>query len=103
MKLYLSSRHIAALKDFSTSERLMIISLAIQQMPVPQKMLLNVLKLGILTPLFLALAKVEGWDLLYYLVPAVLLYPIVTRPITLTLCAPFIDSAIENYNKIKAQ
>lgn len=85
--MYLITQHIPELAGLNFQQRMRVIKQAVALLPVPQKILLNVLKLIILTHFFSILARFEGWILLPYLLLAGLVYPLITNPVTFMLTA----------------
>ncbi|MFC3032380.1 DUF6170 family protein [Pseudoalteromonas fenneropenaei] len=88
---------IAVLSDFKHTERQAILSIALSQLSVQQKIIMRVLKLLLLTPVFISLAYFQGWILLPILLVAGLIYPLLTVPIEIQFAKPHFGSAIENF------
>ncbi|CAM3866020.1 DUF6170 family protein [Rheinheimera salexigens] len=86
--LYFSSRGIPELAGLDLNQRMQVIRLTADQLPAPTKVMLNIIKLLILTPLFLLIARSTGWEIVGYMVLLLISYPVITRPITFALCRP---------------
>lgn len=86
--LYFSSKAIPELAGLNFNQRMQVIRLAAAQLAAPTKVLLNIIKLLILTPLFLLIARSSGWQIAGYIILLLISYPIITRPITFALCRP---------------
>ncbi|HBN87693.1 DUF6170 family protein [Rheinheimera aquimaris] len=84
--LYLNSRNIPELAGLNFPQRMAVIRKAADNLPVPTKISLNLLKLLILVPLFLLIARSDGWMIAGYALLLVVLYPLITRPVTFALC-----------------
>ena len=84
--IYLNSQSIPELAGLNFSQRMQVIRQAADKLPVPTKITLNIIKLLVLVPLFLLLARADGWAIAGYIVLLVLVYPLITRPITFALC-----------------
>lgn len=85
--LYFNSQKIPELAGLNFAQRMEIIRRAADNLPTPTKVALNILKLLILTPLFLLIARSSsGWEMAAYAIALVVLYPLITRPITFALC-----------------
>ncbi|WP_016957976.1 DUF6170 family protein [Catenovulum agarivorans] len=97
MAFYLKSSQIPELKSFSFTERAQILLLATSYMTVPDKFILNITKLAILTPIFIMVAKFEEWWMLIPMVIVALCYPLVTNPIQLNLAKKHLDKAIKTF------
>lgn len=98
MKFYFSSANIRELDRFSVREKRQIIELAVNQLQAPEKLLLNIIKLFILIPPFILLARIDSW---WSLLPIILFlsgYFIFVRPITLWFAVKHIDTAIKKFN-----
>lgn len=80
--MHLTSQKIPALAGLNFQQRMLVVKQAVALLPVPQKVLLNVVKLVILAHFFSILARFEGWILLPYLLLAGLVYPLITNPVT---------------------
>jgi len=94
--MYFTSRNIPELSGLKYTQRAQIIRLALSYLSVPQKTILNIIKLVFLTPLFLILARIDSWEILIYLLIVGFCYPLITTPISLYF-------AKEHINKAKAE
>jgi len=69
-------------------------------MPTPRKWTANMIKLVVLSALFVLLVNVEGW---YWqvltLLAAGLSYPLLLQPINLNIARPFIPTAVEEVKR----
>ncbi|AWB67406.1 hypothetical protein C2869_13580 [Saccharobesus litoralis] len=97
MALYFSSSQVPALQKYSFSNRIQILAIAISLLSVPQKLLLNIAKLIILTALFFIVAKLQGWTMLLPMVAIVVTYPLVINPMMLFMAQKNLKRAIEKY------
>lgn len=84
--IYLNSQSIPELAGLNFSQRMQVIRQAADKLPVPTKITLNIIKLLVLVPLFLLIARADGWEIAGYVVLLVLVYPLITRPLTFALC-----------------
>ncbi|MDP5134920.1 DUF6170 family protein [Rheinheimera baltica] len=83
--LFFNSKNIPELAGLNFAERMDVIRRATDMLPVPTKITLNIVKLLILIPLFLLIARSTGWDIAAYAVLLVVLYPLIMRPLTFAL------------------
>ena len=90
MAIYFSSRRVPELKDLDTQTRIDRVRMALDKLSVPQKLLFNIIKLLIITPLFYAVASVEGWSLIYVLIPVLAAYFVVVQPLKFYFCRPIL-------------
>ncbi len=86
--MHLTSQHIPELAGLNFQQRMQVIKQAVNLLSVPRKIVLNILKLIILTHFFSILARFEGWVLLPYLFLAGMIYPLITNPVTFYLARP---------------
>ena len=91
MKFYFSTRHIPALQGLPLTERVRRLEIAAKQLTVPEKTLLNLLKLLVFVPVFaLILQTVSNWTSLVWAGVVFLLYPLVIKPIQYSICAKYL-------------
>ncbi len=89
--MYWNSRALPELQDLNFRDRMAVLRRAADQLPTPQKLLLNVWKLVVLIPPFLAMARADAvLTGLWYALALVLLYPLLTRPLTFALVRPLL-------------
>ena len=84
--LYLNSQNIPELAGLNFSQRMSVIRKAADNLPVPTKITLNIVKLLILVPLFLLIARADGWAIAGYILLLIVAYPAITRPLTFAVC-----------------
>lgn len=84
--LYFNSQKIPELAGLNFGQRMIVLRKAADRLPVPVKISLNIVKLLILFPLFLLIAQSSGMLILYYALLLLVLYPLLTRPLTFFLC-----------------
>ena len=97
MSLYFSTAKIDALQAFNTQQRQQILAIASTKLSVPEKLILNLIKLALLIPPFLLLAQMQGLSLVIAIFTSLLLYFILLRPIMLNFQLKHIDKAIKTY------
>lgn len=91
MKIYTSTKHIPQLKGLSVTERMAVLENAANKMSIPEKTLLNIIKLIIIVPIFaLLLRVVESWWSLAWVGLILLLYPLLVKPLQYSLSAKYI-------------
>jgi len=91
--MYFGSHSIPELAGLKFAERMQVIRSATDQIPTPQKLLLNLLKLAILIPLFLVIAQWDSWQSTVTILILLAAYPLLTRPLTFALCRPHLKQA----------
>ncbi|MCU7554895.1 DUF6170 family protein [Alteromonas sp. ASW11-19] len=91
MRFYFSTRHIPGLAGLPLAERIERLDHASKKLTVPEKTLLNVLKLLIIVPVFvLILRTVENWHSLLWAALVFLLYPLIVKPLQYSLSAKYL-------------
>ena len=91
MKFYFSTRDIPALKGIPLTERVKLLDQAAKRLSVPEKTLLNVLKLLVIVPVFaFILQTASNWTSLLWAFVVFLVYPLVVKPIQYSICAKYI-------------
>ncbi len=91
MKLYFSTKQIPQLQSLSLTQRIKLLETATTQLTIPEKTLLNVLKLCVIAPFFILLLRVvNDWTSLLWACLILLLYPLVVRPIQFSMSAKYL-------------
>lgn len=91
LKIYTSTKKIPGLEDMSVTQRMAILEKAGNRMSVPEKTLLNIIKLLVIVPIFgLLLRVVESWWSLAWVGLILLLYPLFVKPLQYSLSAKYI-------------
>ena len=91
MKIYSSTKQIPGLESLSVTERMAVLERAANRMSIPEKTVLNILKLLVIVPVFVFLLRVaDNWWSLAWAGLILLLYPIFVKPIQYSLSAKYI-------------
>jgi hypothetical protein len=94
VKIYTSTKKIPQLADKPLTERMALLEEASRKMTVPEKTLLNVLKLLVIVPVFALILQVaDNWLTLLWAALILLLYPLLIKPIQYSLSAKYLKSA----------
>lgn len=100
MKIYTSTKKIPGLESLTVTERMAVLEQAANRMTVPEKTLLNIIKLLVIVPVFVFLLRiVESWWSLAWAALILLLYPLLVKPLQYSLSAKYLK--IKNVNKAK--
>lgn len=97
MKLIFSTKGMPTLAPYSVQEKQQILALAQQKFTVPEKLILNLIKLALLIPPFIYLARQDWLTLALALFGSALAYVLVMRPASLHFCNNHLDSAITSF------
>lgn len=91
MKFHLTMRSIPELEGKSLQDKMLAVQEASARLTVPEKLLLNILKLLVIVPAFALLLRVgEDWTVLIWSVLIILLYPAVIKPIQLNMVKKYL-------------
>lgn len=100
MTFYFSTRNIPALQGLPLAERARLLDQASKRLSVPEKTLLNILKLLVIVPVFaFILQTATNWTSLLWAFVVFLLYPLVIKPIQYSLCAKYIAQPSSKENE----
>jgi hypothetical protein len=89
--MYFSIRQIPALRGLKLTTQIALVHQATKRLTVPEKTLLNVLKLVIIVPIFAFILRTsQDWTSLIWAFVIFLLYPLLIKPIQYSLCAKYI-------------
>ena len=97
MAIIFSSNDISVLQNYSLKERQQILSLANQKLITPQKLVLNLIKLAILIPPFIMVARLDTWLLFLPLLFVLAGYFLIMRPISLFFAMKHLPKAIKDF------
>lgn len=92
--MFWNSRALPELQQLNFRDRMAVLRRAADQLPTPKKLLLNVWKLCVLIPPFMLIARADS--LLHaagLALGLVLIYPVLTRPVTFALVRPLLAQA----------
>ena len=96
MKFYFSPKQIPQLRDLPLRERMIALEHAALKMSVPERTLLNVLKLLIIVPIFFFILRAsENWFALLWAAIAFLLYPLFIKPLQYSLSAKYLPDEVK--------
>lgn len=91
MKFYFTTRQIPGLSQLPLRERMPLLHAAARKLTVPEKTILNVLKLLVIVPVFvLVLQTATDWKALLWAAVVILLYPLFVKPVQYSLSAKYI-------------
>ena len=93
MKFYLTTRSIPGLAGLPLAERMRRLERAAKKLTVPEKTILNILKLLVIVRAFALLLRVAAdWTSLLWALLVFLLYPIIMKPVQYSLSAKYLES-----------
>jgi len=91
------SSQLNELKHLKVRERQSVIALSLSMLSPSNKILLRIIKLLLLSPLFLMFTVFKGWLLIPFLILGVLFYPLVTSPIEINFAKKHLNEALKKY------
>lgn len=86
-----STNQIEELKDHSIKERQEVMAKAMKKLTVPEKLILNIMKLALLTPPFIYLARQDWGTLIISLLGVSAAYFLIMRPTSLMFARKYIE------------
>lgn len=98
MKYYFTSNAIPELLEFSISERKEILFAAQQKLTVPEKLVLNLLKLVMLVPPFIYIARQDWLTFFLTFLLSAICYIGIFKPLVNYFCANHLPSVIDKIN-----
>ncbi len=91
MKFYLSTKHIPQLHNVPLTQRVSMLEQATAKLTIPEKTLLNILKLCVIAPFFIVILRVvNDWTSLIWAGVILLLYPLLVRPIQFSMSVKYL-------------
>ncbi len=95
MKFHFSTQSIESLRQYSLTQRMAYLDEAAKKMTIPEKTLLNVLKLLVIVPVFILLLRiVNDWTSLLWAGLILLLYPLIIRPIQHSMSIKYLPKVL---------
>lgn len=95
MKFYFSPKQIPQLRDLPLRKRMIALDFAALKMSVPERSLLNLLKLFIIIPVFIFILQVSSnWWALLWAGLALVFYPLFIKPLQYSLSAKYLPEEI---------
>ena len=101
MTIYFSTNQISVLDTFSNREKQAIMALALSKFTVPQKLIVNLLKLCMLIPPFLYLANLEMVMFTIAVVIVFAAYVLIMRPVCFWFAQEHLEQAIKIHASLK--
>ena len=100
MKIYTSTKKIPGLEHLSLTERMAALEAASNRIPIPEKTLLNILKLFVIVPVFYLLLQVANdWWALAWAALIMLLYPLLVKPLQYSMAVKYLPKDIKKENE----
>jgi hypothetical protein len=95
MKIHFSTQSIEALRQFPLTQRMAYLDEAAKKMTIPEKTLLNILKLLVIVPVFILLLRVvNDWTSLLWAGLVLILYPLLVRPIQHSMSVKYLPKVL---------
>lgn len=95
----LFSSQLDELKHLKIRKRQEVIALSLSMLSPTEKVLLRIIKLLLLSPLFLIFTIFKGWILIPFLIIGGLCYPLLTTPIEINFAKKHIVDALKQFNQ----
>ena len=88
------TRKVPELEGLSYKQRMQVIKLAYDHSHIMKKAGLNTCKFIILAPVFFLIAKEQSWSIFPWIILTFLLYPLLTKPLTIFFVRPELKQAV---------
>lgn len=95
--MHFSSHTLSELEGLKFNQRMQVIRKAAEHISTPKKLVLNLVKLAILVPFFLVIARYDSATDLLSLLGLAIAYPLVTRPLTFKFCQPYLQQSRDSF------
>lgn len=89
------TRKVKEFEGLNYQQRMLVIKDAYEALSIWQKGLLNTIKFSLLAPVFFLIAKEQSWSVMPWILATVILYPLVTKPLTLLFVKPMLAQAVQ--------
>ncbi len=93
--MYFLLSQVPVLQGLNHTKRREIVNQALAAMPPGKKIMLNIIKLLLITPLFLLIATLDSWMMLPWLLLAGTAYPLAVTPVCILFALPYLEQAIK--------
>lgn len=93
------SSQLTELKHLKIRDRQAVIADSLTMLSPPERVLLRIIKLLLLSPLFLIFTVFKGWILIPFLILGGLCYPLLTTPIEINFAKKNLSEALKHYDK----
>ncbi|AQQ00596.1 hypothetical protein B0W48_12735 [Pseudoalteromonas aliena] len=93
------SSQLAELKHLKIRDRQAVIADSLTMLSPSERVLLRIIKLLLLSPLFLIFTVFKGWILIPFLILGGLCYPLLTTPIEINFAKKNLSEALKHYDK----
>ena len=90
------TRKVKELEGLNYQQRMIAIKTAYDALPILRKGMLNTLKFLLLAPVFFLIAREQSWSVMFWIALTVILYPIITKPLTLFFVQPQLAEAVKS-------
>lgn len=93
--MFFNTRKLPEFSGLNYRERMQALALAKSKLPLPKNAVLQTIKFLLFVPVFFLIANVQSWFVIPWIVLFFLLYPIVTKPLTLLFVRSYLAESVE--------
>jgi hypothetical protein len=97
--MFFDTRKLPEFSGLNYSERMQALQLAKSKLPLPKNAVLQSIKFLLFAPIFFLIANVQSWSVIPWIILFFLLYPIVTKPLTLIFVRSYLAESVEEMKK----
>ncbi|GHB62862.1 hypothetical protein GCM10008107_09950 [Psychrosphaera saromensis] len=77
------------------TQRMLALEMAKEKLPLPKKAVLHTIKFLLIAPVFFLIANDQSWSVLAWIFLLFLLYPLVTKPLSIYFVRSYLSECVE--------
>ena len=77
------------------TQRMLALEMAKEKLLLPQKAILHCVKFLFIAPIFFLIANAQNWSVLIWMILLFLLYPLVTKPLSIYFVKAYLPECVE--------
>ncbi|UOB72724.1 DUF6170 family protein [Pseudoalteromonas sp. APM04] len=93
------SSQLKQLQHLKIRERQLVIARSLSMLSPTDRVLLRIIKILLLSPLFLIFTLFEGWIIIPFLILGGLFYPLLTAPVDINFARKNLEEALQQHEK----
>lgn len=101
--MFFDTRKLPEFSGLNYSERMQVLQLAKSKLPLPKNAVLQTIKFLLFAPVFFLIANVQSWWIIPWIILLFLLYPIITKPLTLLFVRRYLAESVEQLKTLNKE
>ena len=93
--MFFNTAKLPVFAGLNYTQRMQAIELAKAKLPLPKKALLHSIKFLLIAPVFFLIATVQSWSVLPWIILLFLVYPLVTKPLSIWFVKAYLPDCVE--------